>query len=99
MPEAAYQRILYVLLSACPFRVTAEDRQAQGRADIVVESDERVFVFELKVDKTAAEALAQIKANDYAEPYRALGKPIHLIGLNFKSENHSLDDAVVETLD
>ena len=99
VPEAAYQRILYVLLSACPFRVTAEDRQAQGRADIVVESDERVFVFELKVDKTAAEALAQIKANDYAEPYRALGKPIHLIGLNFKSENHSLDDAVVETLD
>ena len=98
VPEAAYQRILYVLLSACPFRVTAEDRQAQGRADIVVESDERVFIFELKVDGTAAEALEQIKERGYAEPYKALGKPIHLIGLNFKSENHSLDDAVVESL-
>ena len=98
VPEAAYQRILYVLLSACPFRVTAEDRQAQGRADIVVESDERVFIFELKVDKTAAEALAQIKERGYAEPYRALGKPIYLIGLNFKSATHSLDDAVVEPL-
>ena len=98
VPEAAYQRILYVLLSACTFRVTAEDRQAQGRADIVVESDERVFIFELKVDKSAAEALAQIKANGYAEPYRASGKPIHLIGLNFKSANHSLSDTVVETL-
>ena len=98
VPEAAYQRILYVLLSACPFRVTAEDRQAQGRADIVVESDERVFIFELKVDGTAAEALEQIKERGYTEPYKALGKPIHLIGLNFKSENHSLDDAVVESL-
>ena len=98
VPEAAYQRILYVLLSACPFRVTAEDRQAQGRADIVVESDERVFIFELKVDGTAQEALAQIKERGYAEPYKALGKPIHLIGLNFKSATHSLDDAVVETL-
>ena len=99
VPESAYQRILYVLLSACPFRVTAEDRQAQGRADIVVESDDRVFIFELKVDKTAAEAIAQIRERGYAEPYRALGKPIHLIGLNFKSASHSLDDAAVETLD
>ena len=82
VPEFAYQRILYVLLSACPFRVTAEDRQAQGRADIVVES----------------EAIAQIKETGYAEPYRALGKPIHLIGLNFKSETHSLDDALVESI-
>ena len=98
VPEAAYQRILYVLLSACPFRVTAEDRQAQGRADIVVESDERVFIFELKVDGTAQEALAQIKERGYAEPYKALGKPIYLIGLNFKSATHSLDDAVVEPL-
>ena len=99
VPEPAYQRVLYVLLASWqPFRVTAEDRQAQGRADIVVESDERVFIFELKVDGTAAEALAQIKERGYAEPYRALGKPIYLIGLNFKSETHSLDDAVVETL-
>ena len=99
VPEPAYQRVLYVLFASwSPFRVTAEDRQAQGRADLVVESDERVFVFEIKVDKSAAEALAQIKARGYAEPYRALGKPIHLIGLNFKAETHSLDDAVVETL-
>ena len=98
VPEAAYQRILYVLLSACSFRVTAEDRQAQGRADIVVESDERVFIFELKVDKSAAEAIAQIKERGYADPYKALGKPIYLIGLNFKSATHSLDDAVVESL-
>ena len=98
VPEAAYQRILYVLLAACPLRVTAEDRQAQGRADIVTESDERVCIFELKVDKSAAEAIAQIKANGYAEPYRASGKPIHLIGLNFQSETHTLSDALVETL-
>ena len=84
VPEAAYQRILYVLLAAgSTFRVTAEDRQAQGRADLVAESDERVYIFELKIKGTAAEALAQIKDRGYAEPYRATGKPIHLIGLAF----------------
>ena len=97
--ESGYLRPLYALLASHPaLRVIAEDTQAQGRADLVVESQRNVYVFELKVDKSAAEALAQIKANGYAEPYRALDKPIHLIGLNFKSENHSLDDAVVETL-
>ena len=97
--ESSYLRPLYALLASHPaLRVIAEDTQAQGRADLVVESQRNVFVFELKVDKSAAEALAQIKERGYAEPYKALGKPIYLLGLNFKSENHSLDDAVVETL-
>ncbi len=99
VPEAAYQRILYVLLAAgSTFRVTAEDRQAQGRADLVAESDERVYIFELKIKGTAAEALAQIKDRGYAEPYRALGKPIHLIGLAFDPATHTLADALVEPL-
>ena len=99
VPEAAYQRILYVLLAAgSTFRVTAEDRQAQGRADLVAESDERVYIFELKIKGTAAEALAQIKDRGYAEPYRATGKPIHLIGLAFDPATHSLSDALVEDL-
>ena len=76
----------------------AEDTQAHGRADLVVESQRNVYIFELKVDKTAAEALAQIKERGYAEPYRALGKPIYLIGLNFASATHSLSDTLVEPL-
>ena len=64
----------------------------------MVESQRNVFVFEFKVDTSAAEALAQIKERGYAEPYKALGKPIQLIGLNFTSETHALEDALVETL-
>ncbi len=97
--ESSYLRPLYALLASHPaLRVIAEDTQAKGRADLVVESQRNVFIFELKVDKSAAEAIAQIKANGYAEPYKALGKPIYLIGLNFKSATHSLDAAVVEPL-
>ena len=99
VPEAAYQRILYVLLASWRFfRVTAEDRQAQGRADLVAESRRAVYVFELKIKGTAAEALVQIKDRGYAEPYRATGKPIHLIGLAFDPATHTLTDALVEQL-
>ena len=97
--ESSYLRPLYALLASHPaLRVIAEDTQAQGRADLVVESQRNVYIFEFKVDKTAAEAIAQIKKRGYAEPYRALGKPIYLIGLNFKSENRALSDTLVETL-
>ena len=97
--EFSYQRILYVLLTSDgSFRVTAEDRQAQGRADLVAETPERVFVFELKVDGTPQEALAQIKEKGYAEPYRHSGKEVHLIGLSFDGATRRLTGTAAEPL-
>ena len=96
--EAAYQRALYALLSAGGLRVTAEDRQSQGRADLIAESMDRVYVFELKIHGTAAEALAQIKDKGYAKPYQVPGKTVHLIGLAFDSDSNTLTDAAEETL-
>lgn len=97
--EFSYQRILYVLLTSDgAFRVTAEDRQAKGRADLVAETPERVFVFELKVDGTPQEALAQIKERGYAEPYRHSGKAVHLIGLSFDGKTRRLTGTAAEPL-
>ena len=97
--EFSFQRILYVLLTASGFfRVTAEDRQSHGRADLVAETTERVFVFELKVDGTPQEALAQIKEKGYAEPYRHSGKEVHLIGLSFDGATRRLTGTAAEPL-
>ena len=97
--EFSFQRILYVLLTASGFfRVTAEDRQSHGRADLVAETPERVFVFELKVDGTPQEALDQIKEKGYAEPYRHSGKEVHLIGLSFDGETRRLTGTAAEPL-
>ena len=81
------------------FRVTAEDRQAHGRADLVAETPERVFVFELKVDGTPQEAIAQIKEKGYAEPYRHSGKEVHLIGLSFDGQTRHLTGTAADRLD
>ena len=97
--EFSFQRILYVLLTSDgSFRVTAEDRQSQGRADLVAETPERVFVFELKVDGTPQEALAQIKEKGYAEPYRHSGKEVHLIGLSFDGQTRTLTGTAADRL-
>ena len=97
--EFSYQRILYVLLTSDgSFRVTAEDRQSHGRADLVAETPERVFVFELKVDGTPQEALDQIKEKGYADPYRHSGKEVHLIGLSFDGATRRLTGTATEPL-
>ena len=97
--EFSFQRILYVLLTSDgSFRVTAEDRQAQGRADLVAETPERVFIFELKVNGTPQDAIAQIKEKGYAEPYRHSGKEVHLIGLSFDGETRRLTGTASEPL-
>ena len=97
--EFSYQRILHVLLTSDgSFRVTAEDRQSHGRADLVAETPERVFVFELKVDGTPQQALDQIKEKGYAEPYRHSGKEVHLIGLSFDGETRRLTGTAAEPL-
>ena len=49
-----------------------------------------VFIFELKVDEPVDEAFAQIREKGYAEPYRADGRPIWLVGLSFDSKTRRL---------
>ena len=97
--ETNYQRLLVVLLSACGLDVVPEVTQAAGRADVVASTDKAVYIFELKADgSTAQEALAQIHARDYAAPYRATAKAIHLFGLAFDPAKHILLDAIHETI-
>jgi hypothetical protein len=50
------------------------------------------------VDKSAQEALEQIKTKGYAEPYIPQQKAIYLIGLNFNSAERNVSEYVVEQL-
>ena len=96
--EFSYQRPLCALLAAQGFRYDPEVTQTVGRSDLIAEHPSGIWIFELKVDQSAATALAQIKAKDYAAPYRARNLPIWAIGLNFDSKTRQLTDAVHERL-
>ena len=60
----------------------------------------QIYLFEFKVVEQAPEgnALAQIKAKGYADKYRASGKPIHLIGVEFSRIERQIVAFEVETL-
>ena len=96
--ESSYGRCLSFLLAAHGLRFRMEDVQADGRADVVAEHPCGIFIFELKVDESAAAALAQVRSKGYDAPYRGKGLPIYLIGLNFDSKTRHLADAAAETI-
>ena len=53
-----------------------------------------IYIFSLKVD----EAFRQIRAKGYAEPYRADGRPIWLVGLSFDAKTRRLAGCVAKPL-
>ena len=96
--ENSYGRCLAFLLASCGFDFTMEAVQSDGRADIVAKHPAIVCVFELKVDEPVDKAFAQIRAKGYAEPYRAGGVPVWLIGLSFDSKTRRLVDCAAMPL-
>ena len=51
-----------------------------------------IYVFELKVDKSADEALAQIDEKGYMLPYYAEGKRLVKVGISFDSKQRTIAD-------
>ncbi len=96
--EASYVRIITAILMASGYVVRPEDQQSRGRSDLVAEGPEGIYVFEFKVDKSAAEALAQIREKNYAAPYLSDKRPVFAFGLNFSSETSQLTDFAFEEL-
>ena len=65
-------------------------KSSVGRADVVVQLQDVVYVFEFKYDGTPEEALAQIDSKQYAIPYRADGRRVVKIGVNFDSATRTI---------
>ena len=96
--EMGYERCLKILLQAFGLPTVCEDAQSGARADVVAFHRRGIFVFELKRGGTAQEALDQIRAKGYAEPYFADGRPVYAIGLGFDAATRHLVDAAVEQI-
>ena len=96
--EAYYHSVTYLALSLMGSYVQAELSQARGRPDAVVHTEKVIYVIEFKLDQSAEEALAQIKAKGYVQPYLQPGKTVKAVGIRFSSEHKQVDAWVEETM-
>ena len=96
--EGHWQQTLYIMFALLTnYRIIVEQHTAKGRIDITMETADTIYVMELKFNKTAEEALAQIEAKHYADAFKMSGKKVVKIGLNFsvKDEVNSLEWKIV----
>ena len=91
--EGYYASVFYAYFaSVLGPAVTVEDSGSRGRADMTVRTGRRVYLFEFKVVEQAGPgaAMAQLQTKGYADKYRALGEPIHLVAVEFSSASRSV---------
>jgi hypothetical protein len=93
--EAHYHLIFYLMFSMMNRKLQAEVRTARGRVDIVMYTAKSIYVFELKINRPAAEALAQIDSRDYALPYESDGRKVVKVGVSFSTETRTVEEWIV----
>ena len=82
--EGHWQQTLYIMFALLTnYDILVEQHTAKGRIDITMETTDTIYVMELKFNKSAEEALAQIEAKHYADAFKKSGKKVVKIGLNF----------------
>ena len=94
--EKDFQNTLYLIFIMLGYNVQVELVTSQGRMDITIQTKDYIYIIELKLDKTAEEALRQIKDKNYARPFQADKRKLYLIGVNFSSETRTVEKWVVE---
>jgi len=90
--EHFYHAIVHLLFSLLGVYIQSEVHTKNGRADAIIKLHEGVFCLEFKLDQTAKEAIQQIKDKGYTEKYKGTNRPIHHIGINFKSQEKKVDE-------
>jgi hypothetical protein len=87
--EGFYASIIYAYFAGTGVdNVKAEDITNSGRIDLSLFIDDKIYIFEFKVDNSGA--LEQIKKKKYYEKYLDKYKEVYLIGVEFNSKERNL---------
>ena len=93
--EGFYEWTFYLVFSMLNVYVKTQLKCARGRIDMVVHMPDTIYVFELKVDGSAQQALEQIDDKGYAIQYQTDGRKVVKAGVSFSSETKTIDNWVI----
>ena len=96
--EGHYQQMLYIIFSFLGHfnGLDVEVHTPTGRVDMVMRTQNTLYLFELKLNKNAQTAMNQIDLKDYASKFSLTGLPVVKVGINFDSERRTISDWQIE---
>lgn len=93
--EKYYHSLFMMICVGAGIKAQSEYSTSHGQIDLILEFAKIIYVIEVKFNKTAEEALAQIEERRYYERFMGQNKEIILLGLAFKREPHNFDISYV----
>ena len=95
--EGHFQQVLYIIFTLVTgYFADVEVRTATGRVDMVLRTARKLYLFELKLNRSAEAAMQQIDLKEYPARFALCGLPVVKIGINFDAEKHTLADWKIE---
>lgn len=96
--EDYYASVFYSYFASLGLDIILEDVTNLGRIDMTLKFNQQVYIFEFKVVEIVPKgnALQQIKDKHYADKYRSLKQPIHLLGVEFSKDSRNIVGFEVE---
>ena len=90
--ERHFQSVMFILTALCGYHVQIEEHTNKGRMDMTVQTKDYVYIFEVKFNKSAEEALAQIDEKGYAERFQNDERTLMKIGVNYSTAERNINE-------
>ena len=95
--EGHYQQVLFIIFTLLThFVVDVEVHTPNGRVNVVMETEDTLYLIELKLNKSAQSAMQQINLKQYGQRFARCGKPIVKVGVNFDAKKGNIEDWIIE---
>jgi len=96
--ESIFTIITVLVFRLAGVEVHTEVHSSKGRCDVLVQTDDYLYVIELKLDGTAQQALSQILETNYLQPYAADPRKKLALGISFSSIGRDVAEYLVKEL-
>lgn len=90
--ENNFHNAFLLLTSFIGLKTQAEVNTSDGSIDMLIKTPRYVYVIELKYDRTASEAIAQIDRKKYDRMLQTDSRKIFRIGVSFSSKTRTIED-------
>ena len=89
--ELHYRNVLFIVFKLVGLYTQVEYHTSNGRIDLVLQTNQYIYIMEFKLNGTAEEALRQIDEKGYALPFAGDDREVLKIGANFSSETRNIE--------
>ena len=95
--EGFYASVLYTYFATLGLELIAEDVTNKGRIDLTIKFDNKVYIFEFKINSN--DVLSQIKEKKYYEKYLSADSEVYIIGICFDTKKRNLTSFEYEKIE